>query len=78
MPDGRAVFSSTKNGPLNLFMSDVSRQGPLERLVASENVQIPGSWTSDGLLLAFVERRAGTGRDILLLPRGDRAVHGRC
>ena len=38
-PDGRAVFSSTKNGPLNLFISDVSRQGPLERLVASENVQ---------------------------------------
>ena len=36
-PDGRAVFSSTKNGPLNLFISDVSRQGPLERLVASEN-----------------------------------------
>jgi serine/threonine protein kinase/Tol biopolymer transport system component len=73
-PDGRAVFSSTKNGPLNLFISDVSRQGPLERLVASENVQIPGSWTSDGSLLAFVERRAGTGRDMFLLPRGNRVA----
>ena len=73
-PDGRAVFSSTKNGPLNLVISDVSRQGPLERLMASENVQIPGSWTSDGSLLAFVERRAGTGRDIFLLPRGDRTA----
>ena len=73
-PDGRAVFSSTKNGPLNLFISEVSRQGPLERLVASENVQIPGSWTSDGSLLAFVERRAGTGRDMFLLPRGNRVA----
>jgi serine/threonine-protein kinase len=71
-PDGRAVFNSTKNGPLNLFVTDVARQGPLEPLLASENLQIPGSWTSDGLLLGFVERRLGTGRDMFLLPRGSR------
>jgi eukaryotic-like serine/threonine-protein kinase len=73
-PDGRAVFSSAKNGPLNLFISDVSRQGPLQRLASSENVQIPGSWSSDGSLLAFVERRSGTGRDVFLLPRGSRVA----
>jgi hypothetical protein len=63
--------------PLNLVISDVSRQGPLERLVASENVQIAGSWTSDGSLLAFVERRSGTGATCFSCREGI-AWHGRC
>jgi serine/threonine-protein kinase len=67
-PDGeRVVFSSMKNGPSNLFITDIARPGPAERLVASTNVQVPGSWMSAGAMMAFVEHRPGTGRDILRL-----------
>jgi serine/threonine-protein kinase len=73
-PDGeRVVFSAARNGPPNLFITELTRPGAAERLVASKNVQIPGSWQSAGLI-AFVEQRPGTGRDIFQLPVvGDRA-----
>ena len=45
-------------------------QARRNELAASENQQIPGSWASDGTL-AFTERRAATGRDILLLSLRD-------
>ncbi len=71
--DGRgAVFSSAKNGPANLFLVPVARSGPTERLVPSQNQQIPGAWAPDGTL-AYVERRPTTGRDILLTSVPNRA-----
>ena len=69
--DGRRVaFSSTRSGVPNVFMADLDRTGVIERLASSEYAQSPGAWTSDGTL-AYVERRPTTGRDILLLTRGD-------
>jgi eukaryotic-like serine/threonine-protein kinase len=68
-PDGlRATFSSNKGGVPNLFWTDVFQQRPAERLAASDNLRIPGSWSPDGPTLAFVEQKPATGRDIWLLP----------
>jgi Tol biopolymer transport system component len=67
-PDGlRATFSSNKSGVPNLFWTEVFQQGPAERLAASDNSRIPGSWSPDGPTLAFVEQTPATGRDIWLL-----------
>jgi len=69
--DGRRVaFSSTRTGVPNLFVASIDGTGPLERLASSGNAQIPGSWAPDGTLV-YVERRAATGRDILLLTTPD-------
>jgi Tol biopolymer transport system component len=68
----RVAFSSTRVGVLNLFTAIIGEPGRSERLVANENQQFPGSWAPDGAMV-FTEQRAATGRDILLLPAGDRA-----
>ena len=67
----RVAFSSTRVGVLNLFTAIIGQPGRSERLVPSENQQFPGSWAPDGTLV-FTEQRSATGRDILLLPAGDR------
>jgi len=67
----QAVFSSTRLGVPNLFTTGVDQPGTAERLVASKNPQIPGSWAPDGTL-AYVEQNPTTGRDILLLSSRDR------
>jgi Tol biopolymer transport system component/tRNA A-37 threonylcarbamoyl transferase component Bud32 len=71
-PDGRRiVFISNKEGPRNLFWQLADGSGGLERLTTSESVQIPGSWSPDGQLLAFSEVNAGTGYDIWVLRVSD-------
>jgi len=67
----RAAFSSARLGVLNLFLTGVGQPGPAERLVASQNQQIAGSWAPNGTL-AYVERHSATGRDIVLLSLPDR------
>jgi eukaryotic-like serine/threonine-protein kinase len=67
----RVAFSSTRVGVLNLFTATIDEPGRSERLVANENQQFPGSWAPDGALV-FTEQRSASGRDILLLPAGDR------
>jgi Tol biopolymer transport system component len=73
-PDGeRVIFASNRNGALNLFAMPASGNGSTERLTTSESLQLPGSWSPDGNLLAFMEQHPSTGRDIWLLRRnGDR------
>jgi serine/threonine-protein kinase len=74
-PDGqRATFSSNKEGALNLFWTQIAQHGPAERLGSSENLQVPGSWSPDGGMLAFVEQEPTNGRDVWLMTlRGDPA-----
>jgi eukaryotic-like serine/threonine-protein kinase len=67
----RVAFSSTRVGVQNLFTAIIGQPGRSERLVPSENQQFPGSWAPDGTLV-FAEQRSATGRDILILPAGDR------
>jgi serine/threonine-protein kinase len=70
-PDGeRVTFASNRNGALNLFVAPVDNMAGAERLHASDHLQLPGSWSPDGDVLAYVEHRPGTGRDIWLLRRG--------
>ena len=73
-PDGqRVIFASNRNGALNLFALPASGEGGTDRLTTSESLQLPGSWSPDGNVLAFMEQHPSTGRDIWLLRRnGDR------
>ena len=67
-PDGqRITFSSNRAGALNLFVVRADGSGAPERLTSSDHIQLPGSWSPDGAVLAFVELHPTTGRDILLL-----------
>jgi Tol biopolymer transport system component len=67
-PDGqRVTFSSNRSGALNLFVAAADGSGAAERLTASDNIQLPGSWSADGKVLAFVEHHPTSGRDIWAL-----------
>jgi serine/threonine protein kinase/Tol biopolymer transport system component len=72
--DGQKVtFASNRNGALNLFSVSADGSGAAERLTTSDSLQVPGSWSPDGSMLAFVEHHPTTGRDIWLLrPGADR------
>ena len=74
-PDGRQVtFASDRSGPFNLYRKPADGSGDAELLLESEHPQYPGSWSSDGQLLAFYEINPTTGRDIWVLPQdGDPA-----
>ncbi len=64
-PDGAQVtFTSTREGPFNLFSLPADGSGELERLTTSSQDQTPLSWSPDGRFLAF-----GEGGDIWILPR---------
>jgi Tol biopolymer transport system component len=72
-PDGkRMVFSSNKEGPVNLFWQLADGSGGVERLTTSDYINTPMSWSPDGQLLAFVEINPVTGYDIWLLRLSDR------
>jgi eukaryotic-like serine/threonine-protein kinase len=68
--DGKRVtFASNRNGAFNLFTVPASLEGPAERLTNSDAVQVAGSWSPDGALLALTEQHSTTGRDVWLLRR---------
>jgi serine/threonine protein kinase len=63
----RIVFISNKEGPRNIFSKLADGSGGLERLTTSENLDIPGSFSPDGQVLAFAEIDPHTGYDIWTL-----------
>jgi len=69
-PDSLQIaYSSNQNGQWNLFLRPASGQGSPTLVGESPNQQIPGSWTRNGNLLAFVERiPASAEMDIWLQP----------
>jgi hypothetical protein len=72
-PDGKRIaFSSTKEGPLNIYWQRADGSGGLEQLTTSDHFQAPLSWSPDGQLLAFVEVAPTTGPDIWVLRTSDR------
>jgi serine/threonine-protein kinase len=72
-PDGkRIVFTSNKEGQRNLFWQLADGSGGLERLATSQYLEVPGSWSPDGQLLAFSEVNDHTGYDIWVLRLSDR------
>ncbi len=76
-PDGKRItFSSNRAGTLNLFLMDADGLTTPERLTTSDNLQLPGAWSPDGAVLAYVEHHPQTGRDIWLLRHEDRNRQG--
>ena len=75
-PDGRQiVFSSQREGALNLFWRMADGPGTVERLMESSNGQRVGSFSPDGTRLAFSERFPDTGVDLVLMSlEGERAT----
>jgi serine/threonine-protein kinase len=51
----RITFGWTASGARNLFEQVTDGSGPMNRLATSQYDQFPGSWTSNGELLALVE-----------------------
>jgi len=67
-PDGRRLlFGWHKSLMLNLYCQPYDGSSPMERLTTSNFPQWPGSWSPDGKMVAFVERRPDTGYDISIL-----------
>ena len=55
-PDGtRIAFASGRFGPHNMFVQAADGSGPAERLVTSDKVQRPSSWSPDGRMLSFTQ-----------------------
>ena len=72
MPDGRGVsFRSNRTGPYNLYWQPADGSGPAERLTATEHPVEGSSWSPDGNVVAFAERRPETGFDIWTLSVDD-------
>jgi serine/threonine-protein kinase len=76
-PDGKRItFSSNRAGALNLFVMAADGLSAPERLTTSDNLQLPGAWSHDGAVLAYVEHLPQTGRDIWLLRQEHRNREG--
>jgi serine/threonine-protein kinase len=74
-PDGnRVAFAWCRSGGPNLFWQLADGSSPMERLTTSDSTQYPGSWSHDGNTLAFVDLRANTNGDILLLDLPSRRI----
>jgi Tol biopolymer transport system component len=71
--DGKRIaFSSTREGPANVFLQNADGSGGLERLSTSENTQVPFDWSPDGKILVFMQVAPATGYDLWFLRMGDR------
>ena len=68
----RILFSASRGGPPNLFWRPVDGSGTEERLTNSPRNDMPGSASSDGRTIAYVESDTSGGRDILLLNADER------
>jgi Tol biopolymer transport system component len=72
-PDGtRVAFSSTRGGVQNPYWQTANGSGAAERLLTSENVTSPASFSRDGQFVASTVLRADTGYDIDVLHLSDR------
>ena len=73
-PDGtRIVFRSNRTGLGDLYQKLTSGPGAEERLVASDRVKGPGSWSADGRFLLYDSENPQTNGDLWVVPMvGDR------
>jgi serine/threonine protein kinase/Tol biopolymer transport system component len=63
----RLLFTCDKSLASNLFWQAYDGSSPMERLTTSKYAQFPGSLSSDGETVAFMEIRPDTGYDIAVL-----------
>ena len=73
-PDGKSVVFATGQ-PLNLWRS-TNDEAHSERLTTNTNIQWPGSFSTDGRLLTYVETDPLSGSDIWILPLDVRGMPG--
>jgi Tol biopolymer transport system component len=73
-PDGtRIVFSSARRGVYDLYQQRTSGAGVEERLLASDQTKVPGSWSADGRFVLYVSLDPQTNSDLWVVPMvGDR------
>ena len=73
-PDGRhIVFTTNRNGPLDLYMKALSSTGGDEALLKSGTNKVPTDWSRDGKFILYQMTDSKTGkRDLWVLPMGDR------
>jgi Tol biopolymer transport system component len=68
-PDGsRIVFSSDRDGPMNLYQRVASGPGNDEALLKSDNRKLPTDWSADGRLILYAEQDPKTRSDLWILP----------
>ncbi len=68
-PDGaRIVFSSPRSGALDLYQTLTNGAGGEERLVASDQLKAPNSWSPDGRFLLYMSIDPQTNADLWVVP----------
>jgi serine/threonine-protein kinase len=73
--DGKhLVFNWSKIIGFKLYWQPTDRSSPMERLVADESLQYPGSFSRDGAILAFIDALSVSNTDIHLLDMKSRRV----
>jgi roadblock/LC7 domain-containing protein len=73
-PDGtRIVFRSSRTGQFDIYQKLASGAGEEERVVASDQVLAPGSWSADGRFLLYSSADPQTNTDLWVVQMtGDR------
>jgi dipeptidyl aminopeptidase/acylaminoacyl peptidase len=68
-PDGtRIVFNSARTGAGDLYQTHTSGGSREERLVASDQVMTPNSWSRDGRFLLYLRGDPQTNADLWVVP----------
>lgn len=68
-PDGRSiVFSSDRDGPMNLYQRAASGAGNAEALHKTENIKTSNDWSADGRFILYQEQNQKTSLDLWVLP----------
>jgi eukaryotic-like serine/threonine-protein kinase len=68
-PDGsRIVFTSSRDGPSNLYQKLTSGKTDEEPLLKTDESKYPWSWSSDGRFLLYDTRSQKTNLDVWILP----------
>jgi Tol biopolymer transport system component len=71
-PDGaRLIFSSGRNGRLDLFEKASTRTGDERSLLASEHDKVPNDWSPNGRFLLYTDQDPVTGSDLWFAPLED-------
>jgi serine/threonine protein kinase/Tol biopolymer transport system component len=68
-PDGgRIVFSTNRDGTMNLYQRAASGAGNDEALLKSDDVKLPNDWSADGSFILYQEQNPKTNYDLWVLP----------